>query len=240
MRPLAWVLFLTVMALAPAARAEPHGQVTFIKGTLERQVGDGRTAILVGGAIDAGDHLFTGQASSAELLFEDGSVVRLAPLTELEVKDLDVPPEGPSLKAQLVLAAGAVWSSVVHLTGGGSYEVSSKWAVAGVRGTRFRVDATPTNGAVEVYRGRVMVTGAEARASVPADPAMVLPGQRLAVDPSGFHPGPPLPVDEFGKWAAERPRPRLSEFTVHPLRESRALQHAERRQERRELRRERR
>jgi hypothetical protein len=238
MRPLVLIPCLALLAVAPPARAEPAGEVTYIKGTLERVVGEARTPLAVDGPIDSGDHLVTGPRSAAELLFKDGTVVRLAASSDLEVKDLEVPPSGPSLKARLVLAAGSVWASVIHLTGGGEFEVATPWAVAGVRGTKFRVDASPAAGAVEVYRGRVEVASAGERG--PGDRAPVLPGQRLAIDPAGFHLGAAAPPDDFGRWAAERPRPSRPDFVRPSANESRVEQRAERRTERRELRRERR
>jgi hypothetical protein len=238
MRSLPFVIALG-LAVAPApAIAEAHGQVTFVKGTLERQLGEARSAVVVGSAIDTGDHLFTGPQSLAEILFEDGSVIRLAPSSELEVKQLDVPPEGPSLKARLALVLGSVWSSVITLRGGGTYEVESTWAVAGVRGTRFRVDAQPTTGAVEVYRGQVEV--APSAATSTNEKAMVLPDHRLGLDATGAHPGPAAPLDAFGAWVTSRRCPTRADFTLHPIADDRAAERADRKAERRETRRERR
>jgi hypothetical protein len=149
---------LLVTAVASTARADDAvGRVSLVEGTVQRDVAGSRSPLVEGEAIAEGDHLMTAGRSRAELILADGSVVRLGPDSDLTLSKLAFEEKTETLTAKLHLALGKLWTHVEKVKEGGSYEVETDRAVAGVRGTEFRVDASEEAHAVEVYEGKVHV-----------------------------------------------------------------------------------
>lgn len=154
-----FALVAALMLCAGTAAAEGVGRVTLSEGQVTRAAGSAAASPLKeGDPIATGDHLATGADGRLEVLFEDGSVMRLGKSSQLDVTELSFDEPSNTLKAKLHLALGKLWSHVEKLGHDGDYEVSTDRAVAGVRGTEFRVDAAGEQGAIEVYEGRVAIS----------------------------------------------------------------------------------
>lgn len=155
-------LVLMTLALAAAPRgAGPAATVSFLDGEATRTA-DGKTEALArGGALREGDDIETRKRTRLELTLADGSVVRLGPLSRarLETAAFDKSPDDRKVSARLLV--GNVWANVAKAVGGESrFEVKTENAVAGVRGTTFRVDAAHDKSVVvRVYSGTVAVAG---------------------------------------------------------------------------------
>jgi hypothetical protein len=178
----ALLLLATTMALAGAPRADagPAGSVTFLDGEADR-IADGRTERLAqGGSLREGDEVETRKRTRIELTLADGSVVRLGPLSRarLEKAAFGRAPDDRKVSARLLV--GNLWANVAHAVGGDSrFEVKTDNAVAGVRGTTFRVDASRDRSVVvRVYSGTVAVAaGLPSRAEhQPGQPRHEVPG----------------------------------------------------------------
>ena len=238
------LVFVSLLAGGSAA-AETTARVSFLEGSATRN----STPLAQGDSVHVGDHVATADKSRLELMLEDGSVLRVGPKSELELQDLRYDASSSTLNAKVRLVLGTIWSHVQHLTKGGTYEVVSDHAVAGVRGTEFRVDVAGGTSDVEVYKGKVAVAseklafagegpGAPGSAVGPGDVArhevMVEPGQHLALGDAGmklFH--QQLPPDAFHAFTQRALPDREKLFGDHRReREERMRQHRERRQER--------
>lgn len=131
------VLFMVLPILAQAA---PVGKFTSVEGNVDVTV-SGKPAAKAnpGDSLNAGDIIRTKRKSKCEVVFIDGSVLRLAENSRLRVTEF-AQTEG-SRKATLDLFRGKVQNVVKAATGGASatsrYEVHTPTAVAGVRGTNF-------------------------------------------------------------------------------------------------------
>ncbi len=114
------------------------------------------------------------EKSRIELRFPDGSVMRLSEKTRLKMNDVtfNTQTEGKSLKVGLT--AGKIWMKVKRLvTSDSSVEVRTSNAVAGVRGTVYRVNVAEDQSAmVKVYDGSVSVASPPRDASKPADKSL--------------------------------------------------------------------
>jgi len=156
------LLMALAVALAAAARGdEPAARVTFLDGEATRSAGDKIERLALGSALQEGDQLETRKRTRLELTLADGSAVRLGPLSRarLETAAFGKSPDDRKVSARLVV--GNVWANVARAVGGESrFEVKTENAVAGVRGTTFRVDAAHDRAVVvRVYSGAVAVAG---------------------------------------------------------------------------------
>jgi len=149
-------------ATATAATAPaPAGTVTFLAGQAQRVAAGKAAALSVGARVFAGDVIETQKRTRLEIKLVDQSVLRLGPSAKV---DLSAASFGRSVEDRQVsakLQVGNVWAKVAKTVGGASrFEVKTENAVAGVRGTTFRVDASQDRSVVvKVYNGTVAVAG---------------------------------------------------------------------------------
>lgn len=148
-------------AVARAAPPPPAGTVTFVAGAATRAAAGKAKAepLAVGSAVRAGDALETGRRTRLEVKLADGSVLRLGPLSRVVVQDASFGATVEDRRVSAKLLVGRIWANVASAVGGDArFEVSTENAVAGVRGTTFRVDAANDRSVVvKVYSGTVAV-----------------------------------------------------------------------------------
>jgi hypothetical protein len=147
----------TAATTAPA----PAGTVTFLAGQASRLAAGKALPLAVGASVFAGDVIETQKRTRLEIKLSDASVLRLGPAARV---DLSAASFGRSVEDRQVsakLQVGNVWAKVAKTVGGESrFEVKTENAVAGVRGTTFRVDAAQDRSVVvKVYSGTVAVAG---------------------------------------------------------------------------------
>ena len=147
----------------PRARAGSENKdtatVSFLEGTAFRGPAEEGpwTAVAAKEEVAGNQWVKTGPSSRMELTLGDGSVIRLSADTKVEVKSLT---SGPTKrKSSVRLWVGQLWSSVTRAFGpDDTFEVETENAVAGVRGTTFRVNrGTDKATVVKVYAGAVAV-----------------------------------------------------------------------------------
>jgi hypothetical protein len=169
------------LLVGSAASAGPGGnaapKATFVKGDVDWSA-DGTTWAHVkrGADVAPGSLLKTGDGSRAELTFVDGSIVRVGPASQLKVGAAAFDATTKEVKVEATLVAGEAWAKVAKLVDDKSkFQVKTANAVAGVRGTVFRVNVDRDEATVvKVYNGAVAVaapllagdTGDEASTSV--------------------------------------------------------------------------
>jgi hypothetical protein len=144
---------------ASGAPGAPAGTVTFLAGEAARAAGGKAEKLAVGGAVYQGDLLETQKRTRLEVKLADGSVLRLGPSSKAEVAAAAFGKTVEERKVSAKLVVGKVWANVAKAVGGEQkFEVKTENAVAGVRGTTFRVDAaTDRSVVVKVYSGTVAV-----------------------------------------------------------------------------------
>lgn len=156
--PLLVALSMLLSAAPPGSRA---GKVSFLDGEATRSASGRPERLLSGSELKEGDLLRTGHRSRLELTLSDGSVIRLGPSAtlQLETAVFGKTPEDRRVTVRLLL--GNLWANVAKAVGGRArFEVKTSNAVAGVRGTTFRVDASVDRSVVvRVYSGTVAVAG---------------------------------------------------------------------------------
>jgi hypothetical protein len=146
-----WAAVLTVLAslwLAGWAEAQPTGtaQVILARAPVE-VIPRGQTArpLVKGARLAEGDRVRTGRDGAAEILMGDGSLVRLAELSEMDIDRLDVDAQGAPTTSRFNLVAGQARAWVARqliakvASQQGGFAVQTPTAVAAVRQTDFAV-----------------------------------------------------------------------------------------------------
>lgn len=152
---------LALGALASAATSPPPGQVTFVSGDARRTSGGASEKLQVGSAIFENDTVETQGRTRLEITLRDQSVVRVGPRSRIQLSAAVFGRSLDDRKVAARLVVGDMWAKVARAVGGESrFEVQTANAVAGVRGTTFRVDAKADRSVVvKVYGGSVAVAG---------------------------------------------------------------------------------
>lgn len=132
-------LFAAVIFIAAAAWAD-IGKITVLEGAATRTPKGGASQPLsVGAAIELGDTLAVSKGF-LKLALTDESVIMLGEKSKLEITEAEF--EGQERKGfSALLSGGSLWTKVKKALSGAKYEVKTERAVAGVRGTIFRIDA---------------------------------------------------------------------------------------------------
>jgi ferric-dicitrate binding protein FerR (iron transport regulator) len=204
-RSVAALLLATIALLSGAARAEGPGEivVSFLEGNAEASAGDPALfkPLALGDRLVEGEQLRTQAGARLELRFGSGTIVRVGENSSLVLSE--APPMGGRFRAKLVF--GNFWAHVRKLLVGETFAVETENAVAGVRGTIFRVESGSDVEFVRVYEGRVHV---ESRHAVQAGELESNHELRIGKDGLRGPSSPFTPESEekspFMQWVRER------------------------------------
>ena len=137
-------------------------EVTLIEGSAElsRKETDLKQPLTRGDALLHGDRVATGEQARLELAMPDGSFLRFAQKTNFELTSVDYDEQTKQRDIKVHAAMGKTWAKVSDLVGGGGrFQVSAQNAVAGIRGTTYRMNVnSDTSVVVKVYEGTVQVS----------------------------------------------------------------------------------
>lgn len=154
-------------------RGRTVGSVVAVRGDVTSGPPQGERVVVGRGTrLAEGDWLRTGAESVAVVILEDKSRVRLGPGTEMRLKAILVTHEG-ARRVLLELPMGHIESIVAPAGAGSQFEIMSGTAVAGVRGTTFRVDAALASASgvastrLETLAGVVGLEASSAQVDVP-------------------------------------------------------------------------
>jgi hypothetical protein len=149
------LLFLIIVSFA----AEPAGTIQNITGTLDQNPArvPGWKPAHIKAKLFMNDQLRTGEESSAEVQWANGGVLRMAELSTMAVAEQ--PKEEKSIDPGAKVLKGRVWANMQKIANTGKkFSIESPTAVAGIRGTVFRMDVGADSSTdVLVYEGKVAV-----------------------------------------------------------------------------------
>ncbi len=170
-------LFSVILLFAAASAAEPNASagdvlVTVLEGTAQAfTTGKQQPVVLKKGSrIKKEQEVRVGEKSRVELLFPDGTLMRLAEKSRLNLRKIAFDKKTEEKNVSVNLGSGKLWAKVKKLvTPDSSVEVRTTNAVAGVRGTVYRVNVNDDQSAlVKVYDGSVYVANPPVDRSKPA------------------------------------------------------------------------
>jgi hypothetical protein len=158
------MIIILVCASSLVMAAESGGNdavVVVIQGTA-RIYSKGSTTghpLNKGDALKKDDEVKVADKSRLEIRFPDGTVMRLSEKSRLKMSELSYNKQTDAKNVKVALSVGKVWANVKKLTTPDStVEVKTSNAVAGVRGTVYRVNVDEDKSAlVKVYDGTVYV-----------------------------------------------------------------------------------
>jgi len=120
--------------------------------------------------------LETGKASTASLRLYSGSLIRMAPHTKLQLKQLKHGKIAGKRRESFKLIIGSIWAKAMKLTGNeSSFEIATQHAVAGIRGTAFEVTTSLEGDSYSVSEGSIEIT----RKDIQSRPIQLSAGDQL-------------------------------------------------------------
>jgi len=119
-----------------------------------------RLKLATGEILASGDQVTTGTGARLELKLPDGSYLRFDERTTFKLVSMAGSQKSQTRNIRVSMVVGKTWARVAKLFGKkrGGFDISTQTAVAGVRGTTFRMNVEEDNSAVlKVYGGEVEV-----------------------------------------------------------------------------------
>lgn len=137
--------------------AERKAYVSYLEGSaFKSKNGKDWKPLSKGDSLSVGDSVKTGTKSRLELTLPDGSKVRFSENTNFKVEASLFKDEARSFGVKMFL--GKVWAKASKAKKDSRFEVKTANAVAGVKGTTYRIDVQEdTSSLVRVYDGEVVV-----------------------------------------------------------------------------------
>ncbi|MFB3925285.1 MAG: FecR domain-containing protein [Syntrophales bacterium] len=140
-----------------------EARITLLEGTASIMA-DGQKAwrpLAVGMTLKGGDQVNIENKSRMEIRLPDQSVLRFADNTRFKIQKIDISRESNARTAVINVALGKTWANVNKSFGvKPNYEIASRNAVCGVRGTVYRMNVEDNQSVlVRVYEGEVNVSG---------------------------------------------------------------------------------
>ncbi len=183
-------LGLGLALVATAAGSDGSAEVTYLKGKAFVTHDKATKAQLLkkGDPVGPGDLIETSKKSRIEIRLADNSAIRLGSKSRLVLKQALFPSKTQK-NVSATLLRGQAYAAVSKLVGKDStFEVKTRTAVAGVRGTAFRINALKDKSTVvRVYTGAVAVSNAPlyAKAGKPKASSGKFQMPRQGVKPGG-------------------------------------------------------
>jgi len=142
----------------------PSASVTFVSGKVYRsKIKKGPWKKLYAkSVVRRNEYIKTGKESRLEITLKDKSLLRISSDSMIKLTQMYIPNNEikSAKKVGVKIFIGKLWSKVKSMSNKKSkFQITTENAVAGVRGTTFRVDVNKDNsGLVKVYTGAVAVS----------------------------------------------------------------------------------
>ena len=190
-------LFITERASASC------GKFVVVKGDVQIDIAKTQKneKAKVNSEICAGDSVTAGKEARAKIVMVDGNELNISPETKMTIEGYEFQPEQEKKKVLLNVLFGKVRANVKQKyddqskdSASNSFQVKTKSAVAGVRGTDFLTSYAPTTGKSEVvtFSGKVDV-GQVGPGGTLINAVSVTAGQKTVAAPNQ-PPAPPVAV----------------------------------------------
>lgn len=162
---------LVLAAAVPGQAAEPAvGRVVQQQGDVRVARGGAVVLLALGAEVLRRDRIVSGHDGRVRIEFVDRSLVAIGSDTELLVADYAAGRDGRRLGAVLSLLSGIVRAVVAEP--GGSFDITSRAAVASARSTEWLMETTGAGTAVFAAAGVVAVQSVGTNAVVELTPGM--------------------------------------------------------------------
>ncbi|MBW1872184.1 MAG: FecR domain-containing protein, partial [Deltaproteobacteria bacterium] len=180
--------------------ATKAGKITYMKpgSNVDAYRSNAWTPLKTGSSVLQGDTIRTGRKSRVEIVLKDESIIRLGSRSKVKIKAALF--EGSKTRQfSAKMMRGKAYAVVSKMVGSESeFKVETSNAVAGVRGTTFRIDSKlDKSTVVRVYTGAVAVSNAPIYAK-PGKTATTKTSGKFQMPRKGVKPGGPGRVEVAG------------------------------------------
>jgi len=200
------------------------GKITYTKGKVEAFRGGAWTKLAKESKVLPRDTIRTGKKSRVEIVLVDKSIIRLGSRSKVKLtKALYAGSTTKQFSAKMM--RGKAYAVVSKLLGSDAeFKVETSNAVAGVRGTTFRIDSKRDKSTVvRVYTGAVAVSNAPIYAKPSGSKAAS--GGKFKMPRQGVKPGGPGRVEVAGP--SEVTKKEWEEFVAKAMQEVRVAANGE-------------
>jgi len=174
-------------------------KATYVQGEVHKTEDDlpAGAPLVLGDQLYKGNRFSTGEDARIELKLPDDSFLRFDEKTAFELTAVEYDPSRKKRSISVRMILGKTWANVSKMVSGeGRFEVTTRTAVAGVRGTVYRVNVQEDDTViVKVYWGEILLKSKPAEASAPPTPKLSKPSRALGPQPIA---GPkPVSMEEW-------------------------------------------
>jgi hypothetical protein len=175
----------------PQDTLSPHeALLSNLNGLVEIQAEEGWQAVSKDVVLTQKSHLRTGNFSSATITFNDGSIARIGPESEISIEKLVTDLGAGNREIELMQWSGESSHLVAPFDNAlASYQVDTPSGRGRVTGTQFHVRVMPEQSAWYVDEGTVEVSGQEASVPVNAGEMTSVTTEEEPSDPAYFFAG---------------------------------------------------
>ncbi|MFB3815822.1 MAG: DUF6600 domain-containing protein [Terriglobales bacterium] len=193
--------FLLLMTLPVVADSQVRiVRLSAVEGDvqIDRHTGQGFEPAITNMPVVQATLLRTGADGRAEVEFEDDTVIRLAPASQVDFRVLSLRDSGAKVST-IAVDQGTVYFTVQHEKGD---EFTAEFAGREVpvnKSAHFRVDVNPDNATLAVFKGKLWVGDEENRIEVSKGESLT-----LALDGNADYLAKNIEPNEYDEWDKER------------------------------------
>ncbi len=154
---------MTSSVSAETAKEGARGEVTYVEGRARKQPLQSEEWLTAekGSAVVSGDKVRTLRESRAELELMKLDIIRLAPMTTIDIVKLYEETKEGRDETQINVDQGNIWALVGKVKEDAEFNISTPVAGAAITGTRFRIEVEEDSSTLlKVYEGEVKITNA--------------------------------------------------------------------------------
>lgn len=162
------LVLLAALVFAPSARADSQARIvrlSLVDGSVQIDRGQGFEKAITNMPITQGMKLSTADGARAEVEFEDGTTLRMAPRTGVEFPALGLRSSGARVTTVRV-SQGTAYFNVRHKRDDDFRVAFANREINADRNVHFRLDLASGNPELAVFKGDLDINGPQARVSV--------------------------------------------------------------------------
>lgn len=170
------LVLLAALVVAPSARADSQARIvrlSLVDGSVQIDRGQGFEKAITNMPITQGMKLSTADNARAEVEFEDGTTLRLAPRTDVEFPSLGLRSSGARVTTVLV-SQGTAYFNVRHKRDDDFRVAFANREINADRNVHFRLDLAGGNPELAVFKGDLNINGPQGRVSVKKNETLTL------------------------------------------------------------------
>jgi hypothetical protein len=153
----------TGIRLGKDLKIKHRGELTHVDGSAKRQQSQSEEWVnaLPGSEVISGDKVRTLKDSRAELALTNQNMIRMAPMTTIDIKKLYEETKEGKDETQINVEQGDIWAMIGEVKETSTLNIGTPVAGTAITGTRFRISVDNDSATtLKVYEGEVKISNA--------------------------------------------------------------------------------